>query len=61
MGKEVKLSLGDLYTGYICAAALMYVIGGAAYFIGKTKAKIEITNHIKEALTEHNDPAQVRS
>lgn len=52
MKKEIRMSLTDLYTGYVCTAALLYLVAGAAYFVGKTRAKIEIAEKIKEAVSE---------
>ena len=52
MNKEIRLSLSDLYIGYACAAFLMYAIGGIAYTVGKTKAKIEISETIRKCVED---------
>lgn len=52
MNKTIRLTLTDLYIGYICAAALMYAIGGIAYSAGKIKANNEIAQKIKEVIEE---------
>lgn len=48
MNKEIKISITDLCIGYGCAAFLMYAIGGIAYSFGKAKAKIEVSENIRE-------------
>jgi hypothetical protein len=50
--KEIKISVVDLCIGYGCAAVLMYTIAGAAYFIGKSKAKIEIAEKLQEIVQD---------
>jgi hypothetical protein len=52
MNKEIKMSLSDLYIGYVCAAFLMYAIGGVAYNVGKLRANNEIARKIKEVIEE---------
>lgn len=52
MNKEIKISLIDLYIGYACSAVLMYVIGGVAYSVGKTKGKLEVANRVREVVNE---------
>ena len=54
MNKEVKVTLSDLYIGYACTAFIMYAIGSAAYYVGKTKGKIEICNKIDDLLEKHS-------
>ena len=47
MNKEIKISLTDLYIGYLCTAAVLYAIGTVAYSVGKTKAKVEVVESIR--------------
>ena len=52
MSKEIRMSLSDLYIGYVSAAFILYAVGGIAYAVGKAKAKFEITEKIKDVISE---------
>ena len=53
MNRELKISIADLCIGYGCTAVLMYAIGGIAYCVGKSRAKIEISNNLRDFLESH--------
>ena len=57
MSKDVKLivSIGDICIAYSCMALVMCAIGGIAYKVGQTKAKVEITSILNEYLKDTNE------